>query len=349
MWPQGTNCSFLIGVLDYFDDIQKNQSLSLTDNDKTELNTICGSLNRILLNSRNEGKGSYTMPIGPTTTTKGEEKETDDGSQLNDPYSLNKKVRKFFEWSQTYISINSEEDHSSTDWQQLVGLYNFQFPHYAIPSDIDVTTYHASFLCKYCKDKGNELMKNKKIKQAIEMYTKAIQLLEKEKIKEQEILNNGNNIDMDKESDYNDNIKDKGDIKDKEKLKEKDKKSNKSEIAIIYCNRSAAYVYLQEYQKAVDDAVCAVKYDPLLTKAWIRKGMAEQELQRFEVAYGDYQVALNQSKESDNYYKFLIKKIKQCFDQILIQHTQQHNIHGMNDGMINNAMSNTSLNSPHSQ
>ena len=68
-----------------------------------------------------------------------------------------------------------------------------------------------------------------------------------------------------------------------------------------------------------------MKNDPLLTKAWIRKGMAEQELKRYQTAYGDYQVALNQSKQSDNYYKFLIKKIKQCFDQILLQHNNQQN------------------------
>merc|ERR1719464_1305073 len=103
--------------------------------------------------------------------------------------------------------------------------------------------------------------------------------------------------------------------------KEKDKISH-GEMAIIFCNRSATWVYLKEYQKAVDDAVFALKYDPLLTKAWIRKGMAEQELKRFKVAYGDYQVALNQSTQSDNYYPFLLKRIGKCFEEIVVQHSQ---------------------------
>ena len=79
-------------------------------------------------------------------------------------------------------------------------------------------------------------------------------------------------------------------------------------------------MYLQEYQNAVDDAVSALKNDPLLTKAWIRKGMAEQEMKRYKIAYGDYQVALNQSKPTDSFHKFLGKKIKQCFEHIVSQH-----------------------------
>eukprot|EP00483_Globobulimina_turgida_P005091 UN05101 len=200
---------------------------------------------------------------------------------------------------------------SNINWQQLVELFNFHLPEYAIPSHIDVTTFHARFLYKHCKEKGNELMKNKKPKNAIEMYSKAIDLLKKaEQEQEHECI--GNDIESDE------------DEKEERDDKERDK-SHKNEMAIIYCNRSAAWVYLQEYQNAVDDAVFALKYDPLLTKAWIRKGMAEQELKRFQIAYGDYQVALNQSKQSDNFYKFLVKKIKQCFDEIVLNHTQNQN------------------------
>ena len=318
MWPQGTNCSFLTGLSDYFQDIQKSQSSYLTENAQNEINTICDSLNRLILN-HGEGKKRKSTPGGTNSylysTPMGDEKQMDN-NYADDEYSIEKKVKKFFEWSQTYISMDYDTDNGSVNWQQLVELFNFHFPQFAIPPEVDVTTFHASYLTKYCKEKGNELMKDKKIKNAIEMYSKAIELLVKEKVKnvektqqqqQQQQMNAGN-----------------GHLKEKQKDKEKIK-SSKNEIAIIYCNRSAAYVYLQEYQKAVDDAVFALKNDPLLTKAWIRKGMAEQELKRYQIAYGDYQVALNQSKQTDNYYKFLIKKIKQCFDQILIQHTGNMN------------------------
>eukprot|EP01084_Bolivina_argentea_P126059 223266_1 len=289
MWPHGGNCSFLIGISDYFQDIKRHQTSSLTDTDKTEVDIICNSLNKLISNKT----GTSSTSKNRIATARGYE-GTEGGD--DDSCSAEAKIKKFFEWGQTYINITSSQ--KSVNWEQLVELFNFQFPHYEIPSDVDITTYHGTYLYKHCKEKGNECMKNKKPKQAIELYSKAIHLLEKAE------------KDPNKEAPQ------------AEEDDEKKDKTQKNEIAIIYCNRSAAWVYLQEYQNAVNDAVLALKYDPLLTKAWIRKGMAEQELERFQIAYGDYQVALNQSKQTDNYYKFLIKKIKQCFDQIVMQHTK---------------------------
>jgi len=344
MWPQGPNCSLLTGMLDYLDDIRKTQSSALADTDKSELNTICESLNRLIVNHR-EGRSAANSGGGHVTAGGDDQKNDDE-------YSTERRVKKFFEWAQTYISITDSDD-NRINWQQLVELFNFAFPHYAVPAHVNVETYHASFLCKYCKDKGNELMKNRKIKSAIEMYSKAIELLEREHSltqKEQmkgkpSVAQHDNDDDSASETEANHAPQD-----DAKKSKEK-VTSHKNEIAIIYCNRSAAYVYLQEYQKAVDDAVFALKNDPLLTKAWIRKGMAEQELKRYQIAYGDYQVALNQSNQSDNYYKFLVKKIKQCFDQILLLHSQmQHGqpVH-MNNGNEAHASNHHMNLSPHSQ
>eukprot|EP00483_Globobulimina_turgida_P007939 UN07955 len=158
MWPQGSNCSFLIGISDYFEDIKKNES-SLNDRDKTEITTICESLNKIIQANtykkpkRRNKKQWMSTPDG----------RTDDGmtGEDDDPYSINSKVKKFFDWAQTYISMDSA---SNINWQQLVELFNFHRPDYAIPSHIDVTTYHATFLYKHCKEKGNDLMKTKKPK-----------------------------------------------------------------------------------------------------------------------------------------------------------------------------------------
>merc|ERR1719295_1218746 len=88
-----------------------------------------------------------------------------------------------------------------------------------------------------------------------------------------------------------------------------------------------------QYENAVDDATSALRNDPLLTKAWIRKGMAEQKLKRYRIAYGDYQVALNQSKQTDSFYKYLVKKIQQCFEHILSEHMAQGAVKGNEEKM----------------
>ena len=273
-------------MYDYLQDITQNQVSHLNDGDKKELEIICKSLRNILSNNTSKPIQAYDEALS----------DTDDAKTTE----LEQKTKKFFEWAQTYTSVTENTLNDDNKWQQLKELFNFQHPQYCIPSDVDVTMYQDTFLYKHCKEKGNELMKSKKIKSAIQMYSKAIQLLQKDSMN-----NSQTAVQSSKESE--------------------EQNLSQSELAIVFCNRSAAWVYLREYQKAVDDAVLALKYDPLLTKAWIRKGMAEQELKRFKIAYGDYQVALNQSKETDGYYKFLNKKIKQCFDELLAMHRTNAN------------------------
>mmetsp|Transcript_36188 Transcript_36188/g.59436 ORF Transcript_36188/g.59436 Transcript_36188/m.59436 type:complete len:367 (-) Transcript_36188:31-1131(-) len=331
MWPHGNNCSFLTGILDYFTDIQQNQLSAIRgDDEQQHLHNLCDSLQSLITcaqrRTATDTTQSQSSPSRRTTTAGG----ADEKAQSLDDES----IQKFLEWSETYISIctetsanaNHEEETTTrtsggTNWPQLVELFNFQFPHYSIPTHVDVSQRHTAYLCQYCKEKGNELMKHKQIKNAIEMYSKAIALLESgmsgASSKSGSKPPPAAKVTIATDSDG-------GMIATKDKAEDKDKEKEKeNEKAIIYCNRSAAYVYLQQYENAVQDAVCAIHNDPLLTKAWIRKGMAEQELQRYQIAYGDYQVALNQSQATDNYYKFLNKKIKQCFEKILSQHQQQ--------------------------
>ena len=247
---------------DYLQEIQRNQAAFLKDEHKAEVQKICQSLQNIIGDSRN------------AQVEKDQAHVADDAKESE----LEQKVTKFFEWAQTYTSSSDEALMNDEKWRQLRELFNFQHPQYAIALDVDLMPHRDGFFFRHCKEKGNALMKAKKIRSAIRMYSKAIEVLERE---------------------------------------EKEDRASLNELAIVFCNRSAAWVYLKEYQKAVDDAVSALRHDPLLTKAWIRKGMAEQELKRFKIAYGDYQVALNQSKRSDNYFKFLDKKTKQCFGELL--------------------------------
>ncbi|KIM22049.1 hypothetical protein M408DRAFT_29056 [Serendipita vermifera MAFF 305830] len=78
------------------------------------------------------------------------------------------------------------------------------------------------------KDKGNEAMKTKKYKTAIDFYSEALEI--------------------------------------------------DPENPVLLSNRAAAYISIQEYQLACDDAQAAVDADPTFTKAWGRLGLAKLEL-----------------------------------------------------------------------
>eukprot|EP01084_Bolivina_argentea_P053409 98037_1 len=189
---------------------------------------------------------------------------------------------EFFECTQPILC--QHDIINNINWQLLVELFNSKFPHYALYiDDVDPTISYLSYLFQYYKRKGNDLMRNRKIKVAMDMYSKAIDL----------------------------------------RLLGKDKENEQCEISIqkrkamIYCNRSGAYIYLRQYEQAINDAISAIRNDPLLVKAWIKKGIAEQQLKRYKIAYGDYHVALTIVNQSDKCYEFLIAKCKQCWQQIL--------------------------------
>lgn len=46
-------------------------------------------------------------------------------------------------------------------------------------------------------------------------------------------------------------------------------------ISIIYCNRAAAYIALQQYSRAIEDCNSAIRRNPLLERAYTRKAKAE--------------------------------------------------------------------------
>lgn len=197
MWPHGGNCSFLKGLSDYFQDITHHQSDVLTESEQVAVTNIYQSLHQIVQNR-----------------TKHNIKKS--ASKL-DEHSMENRMQKFFEWSLSHISESSA---TNTNWTRLVDIFNFRCPQYAIPDDVDATTFQDHALSRFYKERGNELMKQKKIKSAITMYSKAIEVLESvsDGVIESKLSN-----DVD------------------EKQNETPDERYRHDLAVIYCNRSAAY------------------------------------------------------------------------------------------------------------
>ena len=96
------------------------------------------------------------------------------------------------------------------------------------------------------KEKGNALVKEKKYKEALDCYTKAIEL------------------------DPND--------------------------PILYSNRSAMHLNLNEFDQAITDAEKAISIKPDYAKAYLRKGKALEGQQRLQEALDTYKLGLEKDK-----------------------------------------------------
>ena len=96
------------------------------------------------------------------------------------------------------------------------------------------------------KEKGNALVKEKKYKEALDCYTKAIEL------------------------DPND--------------------------PILYSNRSAMHLNLNEFGQAITDAEKAISIKPDYAKAYLRKGKALEGQQRLQEALDTYKLGLEKDK-----------------------------------------------------
>ncbi len=91
---------------------------------------------------------------------------------------------------------------------------------------------------------------------------------------------------------------------------------------IILSNRSATYVNIQEYNKALTDAVECTKLKPDWGKAWARVGAALYGLDKLDEALVAYNKA-NQLEPSENYQK-MIGEIKDSLTNIKNQMLKNH-------------------------
>ena len=101
---------------------------------------------------------------------------------------------------------------------------------------------------KEWKEKGNALVKEKKYKEALDCYSKSIEI------------------------DPND--------------------------PILYSNRSAMHLNLNEYDQALTDAEKAISLKPEYAKAYLRKGKALEGQQKFKEALDTYKLGLEKDKEN---------------------------------------------------
>ncbi|XP_065665328.1 small glutamine-rich tetratricopeptide repeat-containing protein beta-like isoform X2 [Hydra vulgaris] len=72
-----------------------------------------------------------------------------------------------------------------------------------------------------------------------------------------------------------------------------------SKNAVYYCNRAAAWIKLNNNQKAISDCECAINIDPTYCKAYGRLGLVYRNEKQFDKAVANYKKAV--SLEPHNY------------------------------------------------
>ena len=66
---------------------------------------------------------------------------------------------------------------------------------------------------------------------------------------------------------------------------------------VLWSNRAAAHLHLEEYGSAISDATKAIELDPSFTKAYYRRGEAQFSLSHFEEAVGNFRSAAKLSPQ----------------------------------------------------
>ncbi len=97
-------------------------------------------------------------------------------------------------------------------------------------------------------------------------------------------------------------------------LLEADESNSNDTNHVILSNRSATYVNMKEYSKALEDGVACTKLKPTWSKAWCRVGAALFGLNKLDEAL----VAYNKAYELEplDSYKKMIDEIKHSLTQI---------------------------------
>jgi len=66
---------------------------------------------------------------------------------------------------------------------------------------------------------------------------------------------------------------------------------------VLWSNRAAAHLHLEEYGSAISDATKAIELDPSFTKAYYRRGEAQFSLSHFQEAVGNFRSAAKLSPQ----------------------------------------------------
>lgn len=95
--------------------------------------------------------------------------------------------------------------------------------------------------------------------------------------------------------------------------------------AVYFANRSLAYLRTESYGYALQDAIAAVKADPMYLKAYYRRAAAHMSLGKFKQALGDFEYVAKrrpQDKDADLKFKECQKIInKQKFERAIATET----------------------------
>lgn len=96
------------------------------------------------------------------------------------------------------------------------------------------------------KQEGNEAFKSKNFEQAKEFYSKALELIPNH---------------------------------------EKKKEESKQTLSILYCNRGATYLQLNNFEECLKDCNSALELSPNLVKALYRRCLAYEGLKEYKLAF----------------------------------------------------------------
>ena len=87
-------------------------------------------------------------------------------------------------------------------------------------------------------------------------------------------------------------------------------------LAIYYCNRAAALLHMSRFEEAVKDCDVAVLLNPLYTKAYVRRSVAFESLDRTEEALQDVKKA-SELEPSDATIRKSVSRLQKIEDERL--------------------------------
>lgn len=86
-------------------------------------------------------------------------------------------------------------------------------------------------------------------------------------------------------------------------------------LCALYCNRSATYFSLKEFQKAIEDADTALKVNSIWVKAYLRKGKGMEASLRYDDALKIYEDGLKLDPENEQLV-FAARELKTMLDDL---------------------------------
>jgi len=87
--------------------------------------------------------------------------------------------------------------------------------------------------------------------------------------------------------------------KEKEEQEKKKNKKNQKHLSVLYGNRAACYLALENYEHAIEDCNQSLQYDPNYIKVLFRRAQAYEKTQKYYDSQSDYKKILEIDKNME--------------------------------------------------